>query len=196
VTTLNLTAVLEEVIRDLVSRVEELAHIDPRRLLVAVARSRDGSRHRIFARIHPLRFPGGDKSRLHSRGRQRYLVTMPDVRHRGEEVLYLIYFHVPRFFELSFRERLVTIIHELYHISPDFDGTIRRFPGRNHAHGPSRARYDRMMAALADHYLAANPPLPGLAILGLDHEPLRLRFPTIIGRTQPPPRLAVTRLSN
>ncbi|MDC1142544.1 hypothetical protein OAU50_05600 [Planctomycetota bacterium] len=33
-------------------------------------------------------------------------------------------------------ERLNTLIHELYHISPHFNGDLRRFPGRNEYHGP------------------------------------------------------------
>jgi predicted metallopeptidase len=193
-TTLNLTAALEEIIQDLVGRLEELGHIDPRRLLVALARSRDGSRHRIFARIHPLRFPDGERSCLQTRGRRRYLLTMPAVHHRGEEALYLIYFHVPRFFDLSLRERLATIIHELYHISPAFDGTIRRFPGRTHAHGGSLSRYNNRMAQLADRYLALAQEVPRQEILGCDLPSLRSRHRAIVGRQLPVPRLTVAPL--
>jgi hypothetical protein len=192
---LNLTATLERIIADMVGCLEELSHIEPARLLVSVARSRQGARHRILARIHPLRFQGGERSQVRSRGRQRYLLTMPRVDHRGDDALYLIYFHLPRFLELPFRQKLVTILHELYHISPAFDGDLRRFPGRTYAHGSSRQKYDRLMGDLADRYLGLRPSPPELAILDMGHEELRQRYPLIVGRTLPAPRIAVSRLS-
>lgn len=193
-TMLNLTTVLEQLVRDLVTQLPEFSHIDPDRLVVSVARSRQGSRHRILARIHPLRFTGGERSQVRSRGGHRYLLTMPQVQHRENEALYLIYFHVPRFFDLSFREKLVTVLHELYHISPSFDGDLRRFPGRNHAHGSSRKRYDQLMEQFAHRYLQGAPALHELDILSLTHDELRQHHPLIVGRTLPPPRIAVTRL--
>ena len=73
-------------------------------------------------------------------------------------MLYIVYFLVPRFFNLPLREKLITIFHELYHVSPGFDGDIRRFPGRNYAHGASRKRYNAEMAGLVDGYLRKNRP--------------------------------------
>ena len=192
--TLNLTASLEAVIADIVCRVDELSHIDPARLLVAVAASRNGTRHRLFAKIHPLRFKGGDKSAEERSGRSRYLLTMPTIEHRGTEMLYLIYFLVPRFLDLPFQEKLVTIFHELYHISPAFDGDIRRFAGRNHAHGSSTKRYNQFMATLVDRYLKGLENSDHLEFLATDQSTLRENYRAIVARKLPAPRLGVKRI--
>ena len=39
-------------------------------------------------------------------------------------------FYLPRFCDQSLDEKLSTVMHELWHISPAFDGDIRRLPGR------------------------------------------------------------------
>ena len=48
-------------------------------------------------------------------------------------------------------------IHELYHVSPRCDGDLRRFPGRNYAHGHSRKVFQQQVELLLDSYLAAAP---------------------------------------
>ena len=40
--------------------------------------------------------------------------------------------------ETPFEEKLTTVFHELYHISPMFDGDIRRLEGRYHVHSHSQ----------------------------------------------------------
>ncbi len=188
---LNLTAELERLIADVVARVEEFRHIDPARLLVCVAGTRNGGVHGTYARIHPLRFAGGARTTRLQRGRRVVECTMPLVTHRGAEVLYIVYFVTPRFLNLSLREKLITVFHELYHISPGFDGDIRRFPGKNYAHGSSRKRYNDLMATLVDAYLA-KPGLPALPpFLGEDAGGLRARYRVIVARRQRAPRMQV-----
>ncbi|WP_318258330.1 putative metallopeptidase [Geobacter anodireducens] len=131
---LNVTRELERLIAHVTGRVPELAHIDPTRLLVCISSTRGAGVRGTYARIHPLRFPGGARSVERRRGRHTWVSTMPTIVHRQVEILYIIYFLVPRFLDLSLREKLITVFHELYHISPAFDGDIRRFPGRNYAH--------------------------------------------------------------
>ena len=60
----------------------------------------------------------------------------------GREMLYILSFYLPRFQNLDFREKLITVLHELWHISPQFNGDIRRHAGRYHAHTHSQAEYD------------------------------------------------------
>ena len=67
-------------------------------------------------------------------------------------------FYLPRFMNLDFREKLITVLHELWHISPDFNGDIRRHAGRYHAHTHSQAEYDAEMGVLADRWLRSRPP--------------------------------------
>jgi hypothetical protein len=189
-TTLNLTGELERLIRHIVSRCPELAHIQPERLLVCVSSGRPG-RGGSLAKIHPLRFAGGEKSMAARRGRRRVLCTMPTIVHLGEEMLYVIYFLIPRFLELPFREKLITIFHELYHISPDCDGDIRRFPGRNYAHGSSTKAYNLLMGQLVDSYLAQHAEPESLTFLEGDLAALRERHKAIVARRLQAPRITI-----
>ena len=190
-TTLNLTGELERLIYDITLRSPELHHIIPEKLLVCVSTGRT-SRGGSLAKIHPLRFAGGEKSVRTRRGRRRVLCTMPSITHRGEEMLYVIYFLIPRFLELSFREKMITIFHELYHISPACDGDIRRFPGRNYAHGSSTKAYNLLMGQLVDRYLETVPDRSALEFLEGDLASLRSRHNAIVARRLQAPRISVT----
>ncbi|MRR54970.1 MAG: hypothetical protein EG822_10740 [Deltaproteobacteria bacterium] len=189
--TLNLTRSLEELVADIVCRVEDFRHIEPAKVLLCVSSTRGGGVHGTYAKIHPLRFPGGSRSREVRRARRVFTCTMPAVTHRNNEILYIIYFLVPRFFNLSLREKLVTVFHELYHISPDFDGDIRRFPGRNFAHGSSRKRYNKLMESLVDGYLQGEKTREKLEFLEGDMDALRVKYQTIVGRRYPAPKMQI-----
>lgn len=185
---LNVTAVLEELVREGVAKVPELSHIDPSRVLVCVSSAKGNMSHGVYAKIYPLRFPGGARTgHLERRGRL-YRCEMPEVKHQGREILYVIYFLVPRFLDLSPRQKLLTLFHELYHISPSFDGDIRRFPGRNYAHGSSRKKYNAAVEAMLERYL---PLASGSHTDFLDHDcsGLRSRFGNLVGRKMAVPRL-------
>jgi hypothetical protein len=179
---LNLTRELERVVDHVVRHVPELSHIDPRRLLLCIASTRGGGVHGMYAKIHPLRFPGGVTTMERRRGRHTYVSTMPEVVHRGEAILYVIYFLVPRFLDLPLREKLVTLFHELYHVSPACDGDIRRFPGKNFAHGSSTRRYNTYMGQLVDRYLADHGEHELLGFLDGTLAALRSRYRTIVAR--------------
>lgn len=192
-TILNLTLSLEKLVADIVGNVEEFSHIDPLRVMLCVSSTRGGGVHGVYAKIHPLRFAGGVRSMEVKRGRRAALLTMPMIIDRRNEMLYVIYFLVPRFFNLPKREKLVTVFHELYHISPRFDGDIRRFPGRNFAHGSSRKRYNALMEELVATYLS----LPGCSgvtdFLDGDLESLRSRYRAVVGRRFPVPKARIER---
>jgi hypothetical protein len=190
VTTLNLTAELERLIRDITARSPELQHVDPERLLVCVSSGRPSAGGSL-AKIHPLRFAGGEKSVTTRRGRRRVLCTMPTITYQGEEMLYVIYFLVPRFLELPFREKLITVFHELYHISPACDGDIRRFPGRNYAHGSSTKSYNAHMGGLVDTYLERLPERSRLGFLEGNLAALRERHSAIVARRLQAPRISI-----
>lgn len=189
--TLNLTGELERLIRDIVARTPDLEHIAPEKLLVCVSTGRPGVGGSL-AKIHPLRFAGGEKSMKRGRGWRSVLCTMPTITHQGEEMLYVIYFMVPRFLELSFREKLITVFHELYHISPACDGDIRRFPGKNYAHGSSTKRYNAQMGELVDDYLERLPERSALDFLDGNLAALRSRHQAIVARRLPAPRIGIS----
>jgi len=189
--TLNLTAELERFIADLAAALPVYRHIDPVRLLICVSSTRSGGVGGTYAKIHPLRFPGGLRTDVFRRGRRRVTVEMPEVTHRGNDILYLIYFLVPRFLDLPLREKLITVCHELYHISPAFDGDLRRFPGRNYAHGSSRKKYNELVAGIVDEYLGlkGEENLPRFLTVGMTE--LRREHRTIVARRMSAPRLKV-----
>ena len=39
-------------------------------------------------------------------------------------MLYLLSFYLPRFLKLPWREKLATVIHELWHVNPQFNGDL------------------------------------------------------------------------
>jgi len=193
-TTLNLTSEIERLIADITSRHEAFSHIDPSRLLVCINSSRNSSEHGLFAKIHPLRFSAGETTLTVKRGRHTLRCTMPEIAHRGQEILYVIYFMIPRFMDRTLRDKLVTVFHELYHISPGFDGDIRRFPGRNFAHGGSTKRYNKLMERFVDEYLLFPGSSALTAFMECGMAELRGRHRAIVGRKMPMPRIKVERL--
>jgi hypothetical protein len=170
---------------DVGRRSEELRHVDVSRMLFAVTQARNGRAHGLQARVTPLRFRDGQLTRVR-RGVtyqvQRYLVG-------GREMLYLVTFCLPRFLDLDFEEKLVTLFHELYHLSPAFDGDLRRHDGRYALHSHSQRRYDEHMARLARAYLAdgADPEL--YAFLRLNFAELQRRYGGVVGVVVPRPKI-------
>lgn len=190
---LNLTLEIERLISSLAMRVPEFSHIDPTRIMVCASSTRGGGIHGTYAKIHPLRFENGSRTTTvrRRRGNIRYEIT--PVFRSGVEMLYVIYFLVPRFLNLTFREKLVTIFHELYHISPSFDGDIRRFSGKNYAHGSSRKRYNALMERLVDGYLSALDDREHLEFLQGDMAGLQTRYDAVVGRRLAAPKLREAR---
>ena len=133
-----------------------------------------------------MRFKGGAVTE--QRGDQRYGVQRL-VGEEGQEMLYILSFYLPRFMDTTMSEKLITIIHELWHISPNFDGDLRRFPGRCYAHTTSEQEYDRQMAELAAKWLVLNPPRALYDFLGLSLEQLKERYGRIYGTRIPQPKL-------
>jgi predicted metallopeptidase len=193
VATLNLSAELERLIADIAVRVEEFSHLDPRRILVCVSSTRGGGVHGTYAKIHPLRFENGTRSKTIRRGVRKYDYEMPVITHRGVDMLYVVYFLIPRFLNLPFREKLITLFHELFHISPEFNGDIRRFPGKNYAHGSSTKRYNANMAKLVEAYLKKHDQVGLTAFLEGDMAAIRERYQAIVGRKMAAPRITLVK---
>lgn len=178
---IDLTAQLEEVVRDLCTRVPEFAHIEPDRLLLCLARARGRRGGGVFAKIVPMRFPDGTPFKVIDG--QKY--ALPQIPTPDGNILYLVYIYVPRFFDQPFERRLLTLAHELYHIAPQFDGTIRRVG--NGAHGASRNRFNDNLQPLLQNYLASAPPAETLAILRGDFAALA-KDNLLTGRALPLPK--------
>jgi hypothetical protein len=150
---LDFTARMSALCTDVTARCEELRHIHMPRVLVTFTPGRNRSRYGLQARVTPLRFRDGTLTRRH--GATDYQVQRFFVD--GREMLYVLTFCLPRFLDQPFREKLITVFHELYHVSPAFDGDLRRHPGRYAVHSRSKDEYDSRMADLVKDYLAEHP---------------------------------------
>jgi hypothetical protein len=170
---------------DVVRRCEPLRHVDVSRLLFAVTQARSGRAHGLQARVTPLRFRDGQLTR------QRRGVTYQVQRYflGTQEFLYLVTFCLPRFLDQDFDEKFITLFHELFHISPEFNGDLRRHPGRCAVHSHSQRVYDQHMAHLARDYLGGNPDPDLHAFLRLNFAQLEQRHGSVVGVVVPRPKL-------
>jgi predicted metallopeptidase len=182
----DFTLHIRRVCEDMVLRLPDLAHIDMDRVAVGYCQARRSVMHGLYASLTPLRFAGG---RPTTTRRGRRLAIQRLTGPTGQEMLYVLSFYLPRFQNLVFREKLITILHELWHISPHFDGDIRRHAGRYHAHTYSQAEYDDQMGLLADRWLSLSPPAHLWSFLSHDFRQLASRHGRIVGLKIPRPRL-------
>jgi hypothetical protein len=176
---------VRRLVADIAKRCLEFQHLDVSRLLFAVTQARTGRVQGLQARVTPMRFRGGALVRRR-RGVayqvQRFVVGESDM-------LYQVTFCLPRFHERDFDDKLVTIFHELYHISPKFDGDLRRFGGRYAVHSHSKRGYDAHMTALAREYLAGRPEPVLHDFLRLSFGQLVQRHGHVVGVVVPRPKL-------
>jgi predicted metallopeptidase len=159
--------------------------IDVSRILIIAIQARNGRGHGLQARVTPLRFADGNlvgKRRGRFYQVQRYFVD-------GREMLYVMAFCMPRFFDQPFEDKLITLFHEMYHISPHFDGDLRRLDGRYQIHSCSKRGYDEHMARLVRSYLSdgADPALHGF--LRLNFAQLQARHAHVEAIVVPRPKL-------
>ncbi|MGD9644953.1 MAG: hypothetical protein AB7U73_04520 [Pirellulales bacterium] len=182
----DFTAAMRLLCEDLASRLPELQHIEVDRVAIAFSRTRKPVRHGLQATLTPLRFLGG--SLYTRRGRRRYTVQRLFDRN-GREMLYILRFYLPRFLDQPFAEKLNTVVHELWHIGPAFDGDLRRFPGRCFAHSSSEQQYDAFCRALADKWLRESPPVAVYDFLHAPFAELASRHGAIRGYRIPAPKL-------
>ncbi len=176
---------IRRVCGDIARRCPELAHVDVTRILFAMTQARSGRTHGLQARVTPLRFRGGQLTRIRhgvAYQVQRYFVD-------GKEMLYLISFCLPRFLDQGFEEKFVTLFHELYHISPAFDGDLRRHDGRCDIHTTSKKEYDAHMRRLAKQYLASRPDPVLYGFLRLGFAELCRRHGTVNSIAVPRPKM-------
>jgi len=177
---------MRAVCADMVARLPELGHIDLERVALSACQTRHQGSHGYYASLTPLRFEAGAKQKA-VRG-QRYGVE-PIQDDSGREYLYILSFYLPRFLNTPPEEKLSTIVHELWHISPQFDGDLRRHEGRCYAHGPSQKAYDAQMDRLAQQWLACDPPEHLYEFLHRTFDELVGEHGKVVGIHWPTPKL-------
>ena len=181
----DFTAHVRLVCADMAARLTELRHVDMSRVAVGFSQARKRGCYGMYASMTPLRFPGGQTHALR-RGRQW---RIQQVNLDGREMLYILTFFLPRFLDLPYREKLTTVVHELWHISPLFDGDLRRFGGRCYAHSGSKRRYDAHVERLADQWLSLGPPEGLTDFLRSDFRGLVALHGRVFGRKIRAPKL-------
>lgn len=170
---------------DITDRHEAFLHIDMSRVAVCFTQTRSRALHGLQAKLTPMRFEGGALT-CRRQGREW---TVQRLYMGQREMLYILTFYLPRFLDQSFIEKFVTVLHELYHISPRFDGDIRRFAGRCHVHSSSQRDYDGQMEVYAREYLASSAPAHYHQFLKHDFRGLRQMHGGVIGLQVPIPKL-------
>jgi predicted metallopeptidase len=139
----NFNHAIRALLRDIVVRTAKFQHIRPSRILVVAGEARRTSR----GTVRPLTFAGGKS--VDPRGRRK-----PVVRYRKKRMLYLITLR-PLFFRASSPdERIRTVLHELFHISNRFDGTLHQ--GRRHAR--LGKAFSARLRPIVRRYLRQCPP--------------------------------------
>ncbi len=122
---------------------EEFRHIRAGRILVVAGEARRASR----GTVKPLAFAGG-------KSRDKHGGFKPVVRVRGKRMLYCITLR-PLFFQRSTPQaRIATLLHELFHISTKFDGTL----STARRHERLGADFARQLRPLVKRYLKQCPP--------------------------------------
>ena len=182
----DFTQRMRDVCEDVVARTPELSHVDLSRVALSFCQARRRTTWGIYASLTPLRFKGGALTEV--RRKRNYTIQRLFDRD-GREMLYILSFYLPRFMDLSLEEKLITVLHELWHISPAFDGDIRRHAGRCYAHTHSQAQYDAQMAVYARRWQAQNPPEPLWGFLRHNFDGLLREAGRVVGVRVPRPKL-------
>jgi hypothetical protein len=140
---LDLNRAIQELLTDVSRRMREFSHVQPARVLVVAGEARRASR----GSVKPLAFAG-------AKSHDATGLRKPVVKVNGRRMLYCITLR-PLFFRASTPEaRVETLLHELFHVSPGFDGTLD--PSRRHAClGPA---FRRTFRPLVRRYLRRCPP--------------------------------------
>jgi hypothetical protein len=139
----SLTRPLRALIADVAARLPEFAHLRATRILVVAGEARRTS----HASIRPM-------SRQRAKAGPASPRVRPRIRIRGRTILYVITLR-PLWFRSSTPEgRVATLLHELFHISTRFDGTLHA--GRRHE--AMGRRFDLKLRPLVRRYLQAAPP--------------------------------------
>ncbi len=186
--TIDLTDVLTLIIQEIQARTKLFSFLETEKCTVCVASNRKNSRGGIYGKLVPLYFENGTEE-VSFRGK-RY--RMPVVQRNNIRQKYIIYFYMPKFFDLDAREKLRVIFHELYHINPAFNGDIRRMTKGKAAHGHSRRHFDSHFQKELDQFYAYVETTHYIRFLRLTSRDIFHLFGKVKGRRMKLPRPVTT----
>ena len=182
----DFTSAMSKLCADICGRLPEFAHVDLSRVAIGFCQTRKDVPYGLQAALTPLRFEGGSTSEIVD-GLQYGCQKVGD--QQGRQYLYILSFYLPRFLNHSVEEKLSTILHELWHISPACDGDLRRHEGRCYAHGTSQEKYDAHMDRLAQKWLSLDPPHHVYEFLEHTFDQLVAEYGSVYGQRIATPRL-------
>ena len=172
---INLTDVLTLVIYDIIKSTDEFKSFDINRILVCCASNRKDSKGAIYGKLQPLRFRDGSEIIEHNKG----YYAIPKVVLNKIEIFYILYLYIPKFFDLTIKDKINVIFHELYHISPEFNGDIRRMSNVKSAHGHSKKSFEERYIKYADRYFSKLNETPFYNFLQMNLEDIKKQFKVI-----------------
>ncbi|HNX24413.1 MAG TPA: putative metallopeptidase [Spirochaetota bacterium] len=172
---INLTDILTLIIHDMVELTEEFKCFDLNKILICCASNRKDFRGATYGKLLPLRFKDGSEIIKHN-GR---FYTIPKVKVNNMEILYIIYFYIPKFFNLSAKDKVNVMFHELFHINPEFNGDIRRMGKFKAAHGHSRKSFEEKYIEYADTFFEKIEDTPYYNFLKMNSEDIQKEFKKI-----------------
>jgi len=173
----DFTGSMDLLVDDIVKTHPFFKHIIPDNILIAISPS-NGNKSGVVAKLRPMLFEGGFRTKT-IRGNE---YEAPEVIINGINILYIVYFHLPRYLDHGgYETKLSTVLHELHHISPLFNGDIRRYSGKNYAHGNSRKGFDDLINIYTEEYikLTSHPELS--YFLKNKYSELRRKYGAICG---------------
>ena len=185
----DITWHIQRLCTDIVRRLPSLRHVDPERVAFGFCQTRKPVSHGVYASMTPMRFRGGRVDTVR-RGRRWTVQRLYD--DSGREMLYIFNVYLPRFMNLPFRQKLTTVVHELWHVGPRFDGDLRRYEGRCSVHTGSQRKYDAHVECLADDWLSLHPPQDAYEFLHFSFAELNVRYGRVFGTKIPSPKLIPT----
>ena len=170
---------------DIIRRTPDLSHIDLSRVLLSITRARTRRAYGLQAKVTPMRFKHGKLTQK----RRGWMYQVQQYYVGNVEMLYLMSFCLPRFLDLPFEEKMITIVHELFHIAPEFNGDLRRHTGRYYQHSHSKKKYDQHMHTYVEAYWKTNPDRSLSDFLHHTFEQLHERHGSVQGIIVPVPKL-------
>ena len=169
----NYTDALSVVCRDICAKTPIFQRYNLDYVGFACGKTLNAEPYGKFASLTPLRFEDGALATY----RRGAFYKAPDVVDaNGKKLLYILTVFIPRFIALPLSDKIQTLTHELYHIAPEFNGDVRRFGGKNYAHGSSCKKYDAIVAKYADAWLKQDPDPRIWGFLQNDPDELTRRF--------------------
>jgi len=172
---INLTDILTLIIHDMIKATNEFKNFDLNKILVCCASNRKDCIGATYGKLLPLRFKDGSEIIKHN---SRFY-TIPKLNINNSEILYIIYFYIPKFFNLSAKDKVKVMFHELYHINPEFNGDIRRMGEFKTAHGYSRKFFEEKYIEYADIFFNNIKNTPYNNFLQMDDDEIKKQFKKI-----------------